>query len=363
LFKKIITAETAINEAKSYNGWKYRYSLLSSAIVDAKKARQTIEKDQYDSANSYAAKATLEAQEVVRDSKNAAFRERVSNISGKVDKAFHSGVNYYQSEDVKQIYRRLADIEEEFSLEKYDYFSSNLDKLEADLERVINTTPEVLEKTIARQQERLSRQKEAKAVDFAADLMDEAERNLRYAKMDFDNKKFSQSYRDMTIAIGNLDEVDRRLNINSYADQAGTILENLDKTMVEFGRVLDLGPDMLKRFTKGPEGESHYVSIAGKMAPDVFRTVVTGLYHQAKQLKAPVGAESIHRDLVDMLNDVRLASVYFEKLIILDQYETKSQQEIIDKAFDLISQARKKRSALQETFLNREQKMRLAHLP
>ena len=64
-----------------------------------------------------------------------------------------------------------------------------------------------------------------------------------------------------------------------------------------------------------------------------------------------------------MINDIRLASIYFEKLIILDQYEPKSQQEIIDKAFDLINQARKKRSALQETFLNREQKMRLAHLP
>jgi len=363
LFKKIITAETAINEAKSYNGWKYRYPLLSSAIVHAKKARQTIEKDEYDSANSYAERATLDAQEVVRDSKNAAFRERISNISSNVDKAIHTGVNYYQSGDIKDIYRRLADIQEEFSLEKYDYFSSKLDKLEADLERLINTTPEVLGKTIAQQQERLSRQKEAKAMDFAADLMDEAEQNLRYAKMDFDNKKFSQSYRDMTIAMNNLDEVDRRLNINSYADQAGTILENLDKAMVEFGRVLDLGPEMLKRFTKGPEGKGHYISIAGKMAPDVFRTVVTALYHETKQLQVPVGAENIHRDFVDMINDIRLASIYFEKLIILDQYEPKSQQEIIDKAFDLINQARKKRSALQETFLNREQKMRLAHLP
>ena len=363
LFKNIITAETAINEAKSYNGWKYRYSLLSSAIVNAKKARQDIEQDHYDSANSYADKAALEAQEVVRNSKKEAFRERVANISSNVDKAVHSGVNYYQAEGIKGIYRQLADIQAEFSLEKYDYFSSKLDKLEADLERLITTTPEALAKVIAQQQERLGRQKEANAADFAADLMEEAERNLRYARIDFDNKKFSQSYRDMNIALSNLDEVDRRLNINSYADQAGLILESLDKAMTEFGNVLDLGPEMLKRFSKGPEGEGRYISIAGRMSPDKFRTVVSELYQRAKHLSVPEGADSIHRDLVDMINDVRLASVYFEKLIILDQYEPQSQQEIIDKAFDLIDKAKKKRSALQETFLNRDQKMRLAHLP
>jgi hypothetical protein len=363
LFKKIITAETAINEAKSYNGWKYRYALLSQAIVDAKLARQFMEKKIYFSSSTFAENATLEAREVVRESQKAAFSERIASISSDMDKALHSGVNYYQTDEIKQIYRQLADIQEEFSLQKFDYLSAKLDKLEADLERLIATTPEVLEKIIADQQDRLVRQKETEAIDFAPDLIEEAERYLRYAKIDFDNQKFTQSYRDIRQALNNLNEVDRRININSYAERAGEILKELNQAMIEFDDVLSLGPDALKYFTQDITGKGQYVSISGRMQPDEFRNLVTKLYHKAKQMEVPQSTSNLHKDFVDMLNDVRMASLYFEKLIILDEYKPESRQEIIEKAFALIEKAKEKRSILHETFINQEVNMRLANLP
>lgn len=363
LFKKIITAETAINEAKSYNGWKYRYTLLSQAIVDAKLARQFMEKKNYFSSSTFAEKSALEARKVVRESQKAAFNERIASISSDMDKALHSGVNYYQTDEIKKIYRQLADIQEEFTLEKFDYLSAKLDKAEADLEHLIATTPEVLEMIIAEQRDRLAKQKETEAQDFAPDLMEEAERYLRYAKIDFDNKKYTQSYRDIRQALNNLDEVDRRININSYAEKARGILDELNSTLIEFDDVLSMGPDALMYFTQDLSGKGQYISLSGRMQPDEFRTIVTRLYHKAKQMDVPQDTRNLHKDFIDMLNDVRLASLYFEKLIILDEYKPEIRREIIEKAFDLIDTAKAKRSILHESIINQEVNMRVANLP
>jgi hypothetical protein len=363
LYKNVINAETSINEAKSYDGWKYRYALLSQAIVDAKKARQALEQGDFFSSNSYAEKAALEAQKVVRESKKEAFKGRVTSISSGMDKAMHSGVNYFQSEKAKKVYRELADVQGEFTLEKYDYLSTKLDKLDADLEHVITSTPEILDKVLAVQHARLARQKEAGATDFAVDLMDEAERNLRYAKIDYQEQKFSQAYKEARLAIDNLDEIDRRISMDAYTGKASNILDELNEALNKFSCVLELGPKLLQYFSRGPTGKGQYISIAGRMKPDEFRIIVTELYHKARLLEAPSGAEFIHRDFVDMLNDYRLASVYFERLIILDEYEPRSRREIINKAFDLVDKAQQKRSDLQNTYLNREVKMRLVNLP
>ena len=363
LYKNVITAESAINEAKSYKGWEYRYSLLSQAIVDAKLARQAIEEGDYISSFSYAEKATLEARKVVRDSKKVAFHERVDDISQGMDQAMHSGANYFQSGEAKKIYRQLADVQEDFNVDNFDFIDTQMDKLHADLERLINATPEVLNQIIIRQRERLDAQNKTKAVDFASELLEEAGNNLRYARIDYDKGKYSQSYRDLRVAIKNLDEVEERLAMESYAMKAGNILEELNDALVKFRYVLDLGPKMLQRFTRGPTGEGQYISISGKMKPDKFRTVVTELFHKARQLEVPGRAEGVHKDLLDMLNDVRVSSIYFEKLIILDEFEAGSRRDIINRAFELIDLADQKRSKLQESFLNRDKKMRLANIP
>ena len=322
-----------------------------------------MENKNYFSSSSFAEKATLEAKDVVRESKKAAFNERVDSISEDVDKALHSGVNYYQTREIKAVYRQLADIQEEFTLENYDFMSTKLDKLEADLEHYIATTPEVLKKILEKQKQRLASQKETEAIDFAPNLMEDAEKNLKYAQIDFDNEKFPESYRDVRQAIRNLDEVDSRLNLSNYREKANQILEDMNVALSEFNNVLSLGPEVLKRFTEGPTGKGQYISIAGKMKPDRFRSVITELYHHGKQIDVPEGLENIHKDFVDMLNDVRLSSLYFEKLVILNEFEPKSRHKIIDKAFDLINSAKEKRSALQEEFLNREHQMRVAKLP
>jgi len=362
LYKNVNTAEAAINEAKSYDGWKYNYSLLSQAIVDAKMARQAIERGDHFSSSSYADKATLEARKVVKQAKKQSFEERVDAINSGMDHAMHSGANYFQTKDAKSIYRELADVEENYTEEKYDLLSSRLDKLDADLEKVVSSTPEVLDKLLAIQRKRLARQKETMAVDFAPDLLESAERHIRYAGIDYDKGHFSQSYRDLKIVIKNLDEVDNRLEMESYASKVDLILRDLSDLMNQFDPVLRLNPDTLYSFTKGPQGEGHYISIASKIKPDEFRKEVTDLYHRGKLLESPKNAHAVHQLFMDMLNDIRLASIYFDKLIILDEYEPTSRREIIEKAYGYIDRAKGKRSEIQKTFLNREQKMRLVSI-
>jgi len=272
----------------------------------------------------------------------------------------HSGVNYFQAENTKKIYRQVAEIQEKFSLENYDQTTSQLDKLEAELERLMTSTPDILAKMISKQQERLANHADTKANDLAGDLMESAKDQLRYAKIDFDNKKFSQSYSELKDAITKLDEVDYRLAMETYSEKANEILENLGKTMNKFSGVLELGPTMVESFSSGPDGHVRYISISSALPPAQFRATVTELYQKARILEVPKGAEGVHESLVDMLNDIRLASVYFDKMCILNEFDPASRHEIIFKAFDYINSAKQKRAELQNTFLNRDKKLRLA---
>ena len=362
-YKNILVAETAINEAKGYKGWDYKYNLLSKSIVNAKLARQAIESGDYSSSNAYAENAAIEARRVVKDAKSLAFQKRVNDILNGLDIAMHSGVNYFQAENTKKIYRQVAEIREKFSLDNYDQTSSQLDKLEADLEHLMTSTPEVLMKMISKQQERLANQAETKANDLAGDLMESAKDQLRYAKIDFDNKKFSQSYTELKDAITKLDEVDHRLVMETYSEKANEVLDNLGKTMDRFRGVLELGPTMVESFSVGPEGHARFISISSALPPAQFRAIVSELYQKARTLEVPKGAEGVHESLIDMLNDIRLASIYFDKMCILDEFDPSSRHDIIYKAFDYINSAKQKRAELQNTFLNRDRKLRLAESP
>ncbi len=359
-YKNVITAETAINEAKSYDGWKYKYKTLSQAIVDSKLARESIERGDYFSSSAYAEKATLEARKVVRESKKEAFKNRVANISSTMDGAMHSGVNYFQVKDAKKVYHKLADLEEQFTLSKYDYVSFELDKLEADLHRLVTSTPDALKEILSEQRKRLAHQRQTDAVDFAPDLMESAERYLRYAKIDFDKKRFSQSYRNLRSAVNDLNEIDRRLALQAYSQDATRILEDLSDAMDKFRPVLDLGPQVLERFSQGPNGKGQFISIACKMKPGKFRNIVSELYQKARLIKAPESVQATHKDLIDMLNDAQMSAIYFERLIILDEYKPQARREIIKKAYAFIQKVKERRSDIQKALLRQEERFHLA---
>jgi len=148
--------------------------------------------------------------------------------------------------------------------------------------------------------------------------------------------------------------------MEDYAEQANEILDSLDNALYRFQSVLNLGPKAVEGFSKGSNKEIYSISISGGMAPDQFRLAVSELYEKSRLIKFPPGAELVHANFVDMINDIRLASVYFDKMIILNEFDDDSRHEIIYKAFDYIKSAKQKRSDLQKTFLVREKKMRLA---
>ncbi|HOE62191.1 MAG TPA: hypothetical protein PKW18_01870 [Candidatus Sumerlaeota bacterium] len=360
-YKNILAAETAINEAKSYNGWEHRSSLLSQAIVDAKLARQNIDAGDYFRSSAYAEKAAIEAHKVVKDTKNVVFQKRIREIMNSLDVAMHSGVNYFQAEEAKKIFRQVAALKEKYSLNNYDEISSELDKIEADMERTLATTPLVLENMIAKQQQRLANAIEAKvSVEIAADLINRAKDQLHYSKIDFDNKKFTLSYRELKNAVAALDEIESRIAMEDYAEQANEILESLDEALDGFQSVLSLGPKAVESFSRGPNKQIYSITVLGGMAPDQFRNTVSELYEKARLIEFPPDAELVHANFVDMINDIRLASIYFDKMIILSEFDAASRHEIIYKAFDYINSAKQKRAELQKTLLVREKKMRLA---
>ena len=353
-YKNVTNAETAINQAKSYNGWKYEYRLLTQAIIDAKRSRTALENENYQLAVDYAKKAEQQALTVVSDAKKEAFKNKVGKVQESVDVAMNSGVNYFQPKDAKEMLSRLVKIQDNFEEENFDYINNRLQNLEADLERLIANTPDVLENIINEQKMRFSDLNDSRAEVFAPELLEKADDNLRFAKIDFDREDYAKSYRNLKNAVSYLNRVENLVAVDNYSEQIGEIMSDLSEILYDFQHVINLGPEMLYRFTLGPTGKAQYVSIAGRMSPYEFRQAVTELYYRARQIEPPQGTLSVHQNVLDMLNDLRQSAIYFEKLVILDEYEPDNRREIIQKAFKILEIAKEKRADLQEAFHHKE---------
>ncbi len=353
-YLNVTAAETAINQAKSYNAWKYRHKDIADAIVNARVARNALDRGDYTFSADYASRARNQAEAALKASQKMAFKERLSGILEGMDTAMKSGANYFQASDTKTLYAQLTEIQQRFDPENFDQTASEMDRLDADVERLVSTTPEVLNVIITQQSARLDQQMQTRAAEFASETLKMVADKLKYARMDFDNKRYSNSYRELQGAIEQLDEVENKLDLDRYSVQMGQILDDLNDAIYKFRHVLELGPDAIERFTEGPAGKGQYITIAGQLKPYEFRAIVSDLLLKAGNLDVPAGAGEIQDAFIEVLSDIHLASADFEKLVILDEFTPAARVDIIRRAFRIMTQANKKRSDLQNAFYRRE---------
>jgi hypothetical protein len=357
LYKRVTDAETAINDAKVYEGWKYNYELLAKAIVHGKLARESLDQRDYVSSHAFANRARTEAEEVITDAKNMDYAERIKFVKDTLNLALTSGVNYFRAEDAKQLFKRIAVVEDKFTVENYDYVDRELSEIEAKLSHLIEGTPTMIADLVQAQRNRLKEIMASKEMgNFDPEVVQKAEHFLTYATEDFGKQKYASSYRYLRKGIALVNDIAVKRDEEIYRRQVAEILDTLSSTIGRFNQVLKLGPDVLMRLAFGPEGESEYISIAGADAPTEFRSNMDDLVEAVDALTPPPTKSELHKEIVQTVKNARLAAMYFEKLLILEEFDHAEIKEIITKAFTLVDDVKRKQNEVQSLFLAQQKR-------
>ena len=69
----------------------------------------------------------------------------------------------------------------------------------------------------------------------------------------------------------------------------------------------------------------------------------------------------MHQELIETVNAGRLASVYFTKFLILDQFNKKQTQDIVNQAYDFLKEAEKRIGRLQVQMTDDEATIRMVN--
>lgn len=358
-YKKIDEGEAAIADAKAVGGWEYDNSTLSKASADVRNARQALESGQFDLSSELAERAQSRAQSVASATKRHNYTQAVQRIRGNLEEGRQQGINYFQVQDSIGIRQRLAELENEWTLDRYDYVMSELMKLEGRLRQTLQSTGEVVTVVAEQQEERLNGLVGEGAADYAADLIQRAQDNLKYALIDYRKGQYKSAHSALDQAITDINEIQRRHDQEAYVDEVQDVLQGYSEAQHQFRNVLSLDPAELKALASGRNMRGNTVAIAGQATPGDFREDVERLYSTVLRITPPEGLEKIHESLIQAFNEGRIAAIHFERLIILNEASSEEVDRLINTAYSKINSSNKMIGELQRKFFADEVRMRL----
>ena len=341
LYAKVNQAENEIAKAKRFEGWEYEPQRLSNAIVSAKNAREMIESGQYGMAEQYAQVAITTARNVTGDAKRKSFDQHLKNLEEHVQNAKVKGAGYYQIGELSQLVGEMNSLRNQFSPDNFEDYASKVSVLEAQLAGLMELTPDVLEKLVISMGDRLAELESRGARTYQPEKVEEIERKIKYAQLDFRNEKYRPSFQNAKDAQGLLDDVSLHLSEREFDAALNGLLEEFTKEITKFGPVLDMGSPSLIRMTTGSNGRSQAISLVQATSPSDLRTNISEIQTKVRSLDAPRTRVELHEGAMKMLELAKTASANFEKMLILDQYDPQESREIIQTAFLQMFQARK----------------------
>ncbi|MCB2155736.1 hypothetical protein KQI84_12700 [bacterium] len=359
LYKKINDAEAAIADAKAVGGWEYDNQTLARASANVRISRDKIDQGYYTDSARLADSAETTATAVAKSAKRSNFREAVSRMRENLMEGQQQGINYFQVQDSVEVRRRLAALENEFSVDRYDYVMAEMAKLEGKLRQTLDHTDDLVDKVAEQQTARLNFLVQEGAADYAADLISDARGNLKYAQLDFNKGLYKSAHSSLESAIKQIDEIESRYNQEHYSDSILGIFEAYGRAQHQFSNVLSLGPNEMKALAFGSFSRGNVVAIAGSYTPSDFRAAVEQLYSIVLQMEYPADMEAAHKEVITALNEGRIAAIHFEKLVILNEASNDEGARLIDQAYARINSSNQIIAELKRQFFSDEVRFRL----
>jgi len=347
-FRLVDEAEAAIVEARSYEGWRYDLAGLTDAVLQLEQAKKAMAEGNYTLSHQLARKAAKRAAQVTEEAKKKALLKRLEVVDNLIGEATQTGGRYFSPRLLASLARDVDKLRVQYKPETYDSSAKRLAEVEARLQGLINTMPNLVEKWIGLQRERLSEIEQSEIPPTFAPKISEAKKFLRFAEMDFKRGKYRSAYSNLLVGRRLVDEVANDRAEMEYRKSVREVFDDLSDAMKDFDSFLSLDAKTLQGMTRGAWGEKKFIAIAGKAKPSDFRERVEGIYVKLQSLKPPESMKEFHQEALDLLRTARAAAVQYERLTILGEFSEGERREIIRKACDLMDKVRQRRAELEK---------------
>ncbi|MCL5271147.1 MAG: hypothetical protein M1457_11520 [bacterium] len=354
LYAKVNEAESLIATAQRFEGWEFEHQRLAEAINCAKSAREDLDKGDYPVAEQFAAQAITVATNVIRDAKRKAFESRMETLESRLSDAEKKGTGYYQVKDLSRILAEMNALRNEFDPQSGEDYAQKVDNLDAQLAGLVEMTPDVINELLNAMQERLTGLESRNASSSLPDMVDEVNRKIKYARLDFKAEKFRPSFQNAKDAMRLLDTMELRLDERDFDKALYTQLKQFNEAIEKFRPVLDMGTTALIELAIGANGRAQAVSLLQASSPSDLRTTITEIGARVRMLKTPPSRVDIHESAVKMLTVAKTAAANFEKLLIMDMYGPDEARNIVQTAFVQMQDARHQEQDIQRTIPNPE---------
>lgn len=347
LYARVIQAEDEIAQAQRSGAWTYESERLAQAIVNAKIARESLDRNDYKKSAVHASQSIETAHQSAQAARNAGFKDRMTALEAKVNTASEKGVAYYQISDLSKIVGTMSQLRTEFEPDGYEESMKTIDLLEARLQGLVEGTPSVLQELVDHMNERMGQLENRGARIHTPDLIAEASRKIKFAQLDFSNQKYRSSFTNAKEALKKLDEISLRLDERDYDKRVGEYFAQLNTTLSEFSPVLNMGSPVLMRMASGPTGRNQALAIVSASKPGDLKQKISDVAAQVSLLQPPPTRRTVQDASMAMLNTAKSGASGFEKLLILDRYSGEEARQIIQTAYVDIRTARDKQREIQ----------------
>jgi hypothetical protein len=239
-------------------------------------------------------------------------------------------------------------LKNEFNPEGYEDLSKKIELLEAQLGGLMEMTPDVLNDTMQALRDQAQALADRGAKSHFGTQMEEIDRKIKYAQLDYKNEKYRPSYQNAKDAQIILDEVRLHMDESDYDTALHKQLLALSDALHKFGPILNMGSTALARLVVGPDGKGHAFSLLQASSPSDLRTQITQIGAEVSTLKPPYTRRDVQNAALHMLQIAQTGAANFEKLIIMDQYTPKDAREIVNTAYVQMYQAREDQGKIQK---------------
>ncbi len=350
LMKPVTDANEKITTAKRFGAWEYDHPTVLNAILNAKMALAAMENDNYDQARAYARQAQVLAESVSDETKEYKYSVRMEKARRNLQNQLDSGSRYFTVDEVRKLAVELQLMRRDYSVERYETISAALDQFESELFELSKKTPQIFQQMVEDQRELYELLVERRARQFAGTTMTRADRQLRYAVIDFNKGEYAMAYSNLKLATEGLASVYQVFEEQIFAQKVRDIFNEFDRNMDHVRILVRTAPGGFKWIYGKRESERYNAAVLRGTDPAAFRAAMSNTLKKARAIKYPESMERTYKDMVECVSLGHDSSVAFEKFIILNHYDPETAREIINTAYTTLRKSRDMREDIMERF-------------
>ncbi len=349
---RLTESRETITTAKRFGAWEHDYPVLVRSIALAKRSFEAMQVGEYAKSNMLADESIRLAKMATVQSQKTEHAKQLNKVDQQVKQALAQGPVYYKRDELIELVTRLRNVRDQYTPEKHEDISVQIAELENELFRLAQSTPEVFQQSLQTETARFEDLDKRGAREFADKQMEKAGFLLRHADLDFRNKAYESSYRNLKGAEQLLTFVEERYASHDFAISALDLMKDFEEALREVDILSQIPREQFNRlYELDDANRTGGAVISGVDLPE-FRRQMEAVRKKSRSLEYPPAMAETYARFVEMIATADRASSNFEKFTIINHFSAKEGQQIVNNAFNQIESAKKMRDAVADELEN-----------